>query len=241
MSGYVDLHLHYVPGVDDGVETVEDGLSVCRGLRDLGYDTLVATPHIRTAMFDNHKSGLEADFARFKAIADDESDMPTLAVAAEHFFDDVFFHRFERGECMLYPGGHAALVELPSMHLPASLEAGLFRMNVRGVTPVLAHPERYRPLFRSTDSIAALIEGGLVAQLYMMALIGHYGRAPRRAAERMLDEDVYYIAATDAHRPDDVPRVAKAIDALHSHVGEVRARRLLVENPRRILEGRIDR
>lgn len=241
MSGYVDLHLHYVPGVDDGVATVEDGLAVCRGLRRLGYDTLVATPHIRTAMFDNHKSGLEAEFARFHAVAGNEIDMPTLAVAAEHFFDDVFFDRFERGECMLYPGGHAALVELPNMHLPMSLEAGLFRMNVRGVTPVLAHPERYRPLFRSTDPIAALVEGGLLAQLDMMALIGHYGRAPRRAAERMLDEDVYYIAATDAHRPEDVPRVAKAIEVLHSRVGAEQARKLLVDHPRRILEGRIDR
>ena len=241
MSGYVDLHLHYVPGVDDGVATADEGLALCKGLGALGYDTLVATPHIRTAMFDNDKPGLEAEFARFVTMCKSVPEMPIMGVAAEHFFDDLFFERFERGECMLYPGGHAALVELPNMHLPASLEAGLFRMNVRGVTPVLAHPERYRPLFRSTNPIAKLVDGGLVAQLDLMSLVGHYGRAPQRAAERMLDEDVYYIAASDAHGPQDVPRVAQAIEILLARVGDARGRDLLVEHPQRILDGRIDR
>ena len=241
MSGFIDLHLHYVPGVDDGVRTVEEGIALCEGLRNAGFDTLIATPHIRTAMFENDKPGLEAAFEAFSNAAQDRADMPSLGVAAEHFFDDVFFERFEQQQCMLYPGGHAALVELPNMHLPASLEAGLFRMNVRGVTPVLAHPERYRALFRTTEPIAELVEQGLVAQLDLMALVGHYGRAPRRAAERMLDEDVYYLAATDTHRPQDVSLVSKAIEVLRVRVGDAQLNKLLIEHPQRILEGRINR
>ena len=59
-TGYVDLHCHYLPGIDDGVRTFEEGVALCRGLRDIGYRRVVATPHIRTAMFPNTKAGLRA-------------------------------------------------------------------------------------------------------------------------------------------------------------------------------------
>ncbi len=240
MSGYVDLHCHYLPGIDDGVRTLDEGLALLAGLRDLGYETVVATPHIRTAMFDNRRPGLLRAYEELCDIARGVPGLPETGLAAEHYCDDVFWQLFLAGEAMPYPGGKAALVELHYEVWPMRLEERFFEMQVRGVQPVLAHPERYAALFRATDPLDPMLEVGTVALLDVMALVGRYGRASRRAAERMLDEGVYYAACSDAHRPSDVELVAEAIERLRELCGDEEAEELLAENPRRILAGEVE-
>lgn len=239
MSGFVDLHCHYLPGVDDGVRTLEEGLAVLRGLGSLGYAQVVATPHIRTAMFDNRRPALERAFSEVARTCEGLG-LPSLGLAAEHYCDDVFWQLFLGGEAMPYPGGKAALVELHYEIWPMRLEERFFEMQVRGVRPVLAHPERYAALFRTTDPLDPMLEVGTVALLDVMSLVGRYGRASQRAAERMLEEGVYYAACTDAHRPGDVELVAQAIERLRALVGDGEAGELLGDNPRRILRGDVE-
>lgn len=240
MSGYVDLHCHYLPGIDDGVRTLAEGLEVLGGLHALGYEKVVATPHIRTAMFDNRKPGLERAFAEMVDFSKDVPGLPELGLAAEHYCDDVFWELFTKGEALPYPGGQAALVEFHYEVWPQAIAHRFFDMQVAGVRPVLAHPERYAALFRKTDPIDPLLDAGVVALLDLMSLVGRYGRSSQRAAERMVDEGVYYAACTDSHRPSDVALVAEAIDRLRELVGDEETEELLAENPRRILSGDVE-
>lgn len=236
---YVDLHCHYLPGIDDGVKTLADGVALCRGLRELGYARVVATPHIRTALFPNHKPGLERAMGLFEAETEELAEMPALGLGAEHFFDDEFWRLFRNGETVPYPGGHAALVELPRRTLPVGLDRCLFEMRVQGLRPVLAHPERYHPFFSSSERLEPLRRAGVLPLLDLMSLVGRYGRRPRKAAERLLEEGVYYAACSDCHKPSDVDLVQKAIARLERLVGVEVANQLLSENPKRILEGRV--
>ncbi len=240
MKGYVDLHSHYLPGIDDGVRSFEEGVRLCTRLAAIGYDRVVATPHMRTAMFPNKRNDLEELFRRFEALTADVPGMPQIDLAAEHFFDDVFWERFLKDEVLPYPGGHAALVEFSTEQLPMRIDDFFFEMHLKGVRPVIAHPERYRPLFKRTEPIAALIHGGALPLLDLMSLVGKYGRRPQRAAERMLSEGVYYAACTDAHRPEHVDIVAKAIERLRRLAGPEHVFTLLSENPTRLLEGRVE-
>lgn len=240
MKGYVDLHCHYLPAIDDGVRTFEDGVALCRGLRSIGYDMVVATPHIRTAMFENRKPGLERAFASFRQHTADVPDLPDLGLGAEHYFDDVFWELFMGDQSVPYPGGKAALVEFPSESIPMRVEDRFFEMNVKGIRPVIAHPERYPPLFRKTDPLDPLLDVGGLPQLDLMSLAGRYGRRPRRAAERMLEEGVYFLACSDSHRPGDVETVEQAIGRLREIVGPEEAHELLSVNPRMVLEGTVD-
>jgi protein-tyrosine phosphatase len=238
MSGFIDLHLHYVPGVDDGVRSVEEGLALCRGLKALGFARLVTTPHIRSGMFDNRKPELTQAFEAFVAAAQGEADMPELELSAEHHCDDVFLELFQRGELLPYPGARALLVEFPNEALPLGFDKLAYRLRLKGLTPVVAHPERYVPLMKRTDPIDRLLEQEVSFQLDLMSLVGKYGRTARSAAERMLEEGVYAIAASDAHRLEDLPRTEAALERLRELVGDEEAHTLLYENPRRLLEGR---
>ncbi|MBW2461382.1 MAG: protein tyrosine phosphatase [Deltaproteobacteria bacterium] len=240
MSGFVDLHCHYLPAIDDGVKTAEEGIALARGLRSIGYETVVATPHIRTAMFENRKAGIEKAFSEFASHASDLEGMPTLGLGAEHHFDDIVWNLFQADEAVPYPGGAAALVEFPERAIPMGVTDRFFRMMVKGLRPVLAHPERYRAFFKSSDDIDPLLDVGVLPLLDLMALTGKYGRKPKKAAERMVDEGVYYAACSDSHRPSDVDKVAQAIERLRKLIGDEEAEELLRDNPRRILDGRVE-
>jgi protein-tyrosine phosphatase len=237
MSGYIDLHLHFVPSVDDGVRSVEDGIAVCRGLYQLGYRRLVTTPHIRAGMFDNTKQGLETAFAAFASFASKQPDMPEIALSAEHHCDSNFLQLLARDGLVPYPGGNALLLEFPNDMIPVGFEQVVFKLELKGLRPVIAHPERYNALFKRTDPVDRFLDQDVGLQLDLLSLVGKYGRAPEKAAERMLEEGAYLIAATDTHHPDDLPRVAKAIERLRALVGDEEANTLLGENPRRLLSG----
>jgi protein-tyrosine phosphatase len=153
--------------------------------------------------------------------------------------DDVFFERLARGEALLYPGGHAALIEFPTERLPLRIEERFFRMQVRGVRPVLAHPERYSPLWKDDQPLRVLTERGTLALLDVMALVGKYGKRPQRTAEAWLAAGLYYAACTDSHRPDDLELVEEALARLRALRGADEAAQLLNEHPRRILAGTV--
>jgi protein-tyrosine phosphatase len=237
VAGFIDLHLHYLPGVDDGVSTLADTVTICRELKAMGYERLVTTPHIRSGMFENRRVGLESAFAALRVELGDDPLLPALELSAEHHCDALFLELFEAGEILPYPGGHAVLVEFANEALPVAFDRLAFRLARKGLKAIIAHPERYVPLFKRTDPVDRLLDQEVGLQLDIMSLVGKYGRAARKAAERMLDEGSYTIAATDTHRVEDLARVATALELLHKLVGDEEARLLLAENPRRLLSG----
>jgi protein-tyrosine phosphatase len=234
--GFVDLHCHWVASIDDGARTPEEGLAMLRGLHSAGFDTVVATPHMRPGMFDNTKDGIEGAFARMQPMLAADPSLPVVHLASEHFFDDVVFGRLVRGEALPYPG-NAALVEFGPNGFPSRIQHRFFDLQRVGIVPVLAHPERYESVWRDDACLDPLLDAGAHLLLDVCALVGKYGRAPQRAAEKLLEEDAYEAACSDAHKPSDVEIVVRAIERLTALVGPAESVRLLAEGPRGILLG----
>lgn len=240
MRGFVDLHSHWVAGVDDGAKTTQDSLALLRALRAAGFDEVVATPHMRPGLFDNERADLERAFAATRdALSTHAGELPSLALASEHFLDDVVFERALSGEILPYPGRRAVLFELPVRRFPASLHARFFDLQRRTkLLVVVAHPERYEAVWDDHRAAQQLLDAGAVLQLDVASLDGKYGRAPRKAASRLLEEGWYQAAASDAHSARDVASVEKGIERLFELAGDEEATYLLTDGPRAILEGR---
>jgi protein-tyrosine phosphatase len=242
MRGYIDLHCHPIPGIDDGAKGAADGAALLAALYGIGFDRVVATPHIRSGVWDNRRetiapalAALESELAGYRARG---VGLPALDVAAEHMFDDVTWELFARGEAMPYPGGRAALVELPYETVPVRIELRFWRLAKTGITPVLAHPERCTPLQGSSDRLEEIIGAGARPLLDVMSLVGAYGRRVQTTAERMLDAGLYFAACSDAHKASDAETVAAALGLLQRSVGDDGVRRLLIEGPRELLGGK---
>ncbi len=244
MSGYVDLHSHWVAGVDDGARTVEDGLALLTALRKAGFEHVVATPHMRPGMFENTSAGLTTAFEDMVAAAGvpreaATEDLPSVSLSSEHFFDDVVYQRLLGGEALLYPGGKAALVEFSYRSFPARLQHRLHDLARRGIRPVIAHPERYEPVWKDVEVLDPLLDVGAVLLLDVAALSGKYGRGAQKAAVALVERGYYQAACSDAHKARDVEDVTRGIRALEKLAGLEESRFLLAEGPRQILEGRV--
>lgn len=240
MRGFIDLHSHWVAGIDDGAPDVAASLALLTALREAGFDQVIATPHMRPGMFDNTRADLTRAYeATVKAVSGARG-LPEVHLSSEHFFDDIVFQRLVSGDALPYPGGNAALVEFPSRTFPAMVTHRFFDLMVRGLRPVLAHPERYEPVWKNAAALDPIVDGGTVLLLDVAALSGKYGRAPRRAAEQLLEAGYYYAACSDAHKAKDVAEVAQGIKKLFDIVGPEEATFLLSDGPREILEGQVD-
>lgn len=245
MRGFVDLHCHWIAGIDDGARSVDASLAMLRGLKRAGFDMVMATPHMRPGMFDNDRAALEAAFAAMLPHLSADAELPAVHLASEHFFDEVVFARLVQGQGLPYPdvggggpsrgGRRSVLVELPTQIFPPRVERRFFDLGRAGLRPVLAHPERYSPVWKDDTCLDALIDAGAFLLLDVCALVGKYGRAAQKSAEKLLDDEAYEAACSDAHRPEDADTTAEAIEALERRVGREEAERLLRGGPRGIL------
>lgn len=258
MRGLVDLHCHWIAGIDDGVKAPDEGIALLRGLRAAGFDRVAATPHMRPGMFENDKPALERAFAVMARHLATVDALPEVFLASEHFFDDVVFQRLVAGDGLPYPdlGSRPAppgpelasassvgsiapvrsvLIELPPQAFPAQLQRRLFDLRRAGLRPIIAHPERYQPVWKDDTCLDPLLDAGACLLLDTCALVGKYGRAAQKAAERLLDDEAYEAACSDAHRPTDVDVLVRAMDVLERRVGKAETIRLLRDAPRAIL------
>ena len=201
MRGFVDLHCHWVAGIDDGARSVEEGVAMLAALGRIGFDRVIATPHMRPGMFDNTRHDLVAAFDRMQPQLAAQPGLPDVALSSEHYFDDVVFERLRDGLALPYPGEHAVLLEFYEIDFFATTERRLFDLRRRRLLPVIAHPERYRRLWREPEQLERLVHAGSAALLDAAALVGKYGEHPQRCAETLLEQGLYHAACSDAHRP----------------------------------------
>jgi protein-tyrosine phosphatase len=234
----IDLHCHFLPGIDDGAPTVAEGVAMLEGLKALGFTRVVATPHMRPGMFDNEKQGLTAAFQGFLPHVTGR-DVPELSLSSEHYLDERVYTRLLKGEALPYPSGRAALLEFYEIDFPPVIEERLFDLRRRQILPVIAHPERYRKFWDQPEALERLVDQGVAALLDCMALTGKYGRRPQRAAEDLLERELYQAACTDLHRVTDLPIVEKSLTLLEKRYGKDEIRFLFHDGPAALLEGRL--
>jgi protein-tyrosine phosphatase len=234
VGGFTDLHCHVVPGVDDGVATLEAARAALDAMRALGFARIAVTPHIRPPIYPNEPEALAA---RTKELH--EATGFELRPGAEHFFgselDDLVAAR--RALTWSAPGAHRAYLLIEVAHqqpFPLNLESVLFRWRVAGIFAILAHPERYAEVQRDPDRARKLAEAGVVLQVDLTSLGGKFGRVPRKLARAFVEDGLVAIAASDLHDAADAKAVGDGIAWLDEHG---HSERLLVENPDRIWRG----
>ena len=239
MTGFIDLHCHYVPGIDDGASSAADGHAMLRGLGALGFGRVLATPHTRPGMFDNTPATIGSAFEQFCAGLPEGEAFPELALSSEHYFDEQVFRRLLNGEGLPYPGAHAVLLEFYQVDFPPMIQHRLLDLRRLGLLPVIAHPERYQSLWRSPDTLEQLVDSGAAALLDVAALVGKYGKRTQACAEILLERGLYHAACSDAHRPSDIAEVAQGIERLRELYGEEEVAFLLREGPESLLAGEL--
>lgn len=206
----IDIHSHMIPGIDDGVETVEDAVEMLRKLQDLGYSRAVTTPHV---MWDCYKNTPEIILSGLEDVrkASKEAGL-TLQIdaAAEYFIDEHFIELLTTGQQLLTLPGNRLLVELPYSTPLMNTSETLFSILERGYQPVLAHPERYTYFYSDPSVYKKLADQGCELQVNVLSLTSYYGENVNKMAEWLLRHDLISFLGTDAHRMQHLEMIRKS-------------------------------
>ncbi len=237
MSGLCDLHCHLLPGVDDGARTLEDALEMARALVDLGFTAVAPSPHARPEYLSHSRERVEARLAELREALGREGVKLSLGTNAENFLDEAFVRGLGTPEARLLGAGKYVLVELPYTSPVPALTDILFRIRLKGVTPLLAHPERCLE-FERPGRAAEAVRTGALLQLDVGALTGRYGGTAKKLARAFLEDGLYAVGATDLHGPVGAREwVGKALAELRGRVGERAFTRLMATSPACLLAG----
>lgn len=193
-NGFVDYHSHILPGVDDGIQTMEEALKTLKLYETLGVCQLWCTPHI---MEDIPNTPQELRKV-FDALVKEYDGPIQLNLAAEHMMDSLFEERLGRNEVMpICASGDRLLVETSYFNPPVNMDKILRSIRSAGYFPVLAHPERY--FYMTRDDYARLRADGVEFQLNLLSLVEAYGANVRKKAEWLLKNNYYFYRGTDVH------------------------------------------
>ena len=237
-DGYADLHCHLLPGVDDGAKTLEDALEMARALVALGYSAVAPSPHARSSYAP--REARDAALAALRQALDSHGIALQLHANAEHaFFEQGFLEEVATGSVRRVGDGRCVLVEAPYTAPMPTLTDLVFRMKLKGCTPLIAHPERCMEFERPGRARAA-VDAGALLQLDVGALTGRYGRTAEKLARQFLGEGLYAVAATDLHGPVGARDwIGRSHAALRKCVGDAGAQALLGRQPHALLRGEV--
>jgi protein-tyrosine phosphatase len=194
-----DIHSHLIPGIDDGVQTMEESIHLLAALSDLGIKKVVTTPHIMSDYFRNTPEIILNGLQNVReAIAQHTLDIQ-IDAAAEYYLDDAFISMLEKDEKFLTIGGKYILFEVSYINPPENIYGIIFELSIKGYTPLLAHPERYPYWYGKPDVYEKLKECGAKFQLNTNSLSGYYGPAAKKCAEFLIDRKMIEFIGSDMH------------------------------------------
>lgn len=236
MTGFVDLHCHLLWATDDGPETADESVELCRALAGAGFSEAVTTSHAWPELPGAAANGVRRDELRERLAAAGVA--LALHAGAENRLDLDLLERSARGDARPLGAGSWVLVEAPhKLPLPGMAEL-CFRLQIAGLRLLIAHPERCRAFFDDDGLAARLVASGCALQVEVGSLAGVYGKPAQKLARKLLDGGLVAVAASDVHRPKSGAKLlAEGLPALRRAVGDAALRVLLDHNPRRVLRG----
>ena len=231
----VDIHCHILPGIDDGSDSWETTLEMCRVAAEDGITHIVATPHANEE-FQYSRNGHSNLLEELKAR------VPSLKFTLGCDFH-MSYENIE--DALLEPEPFAIgdtryiLVEFNDFSPPQQMTTSLFRLRSGGLTPIITHPERNPQLQRSLPTVVQWAANGAIIQVTAGAFLGKWGGTAQRCALYLLEHEAVHVIASDAHEARRrTPKLSEAREAVSRVTSKEIAANLVLSNPTAIVEGR---
>ncbi|MDY2775638.1 MAG: capsular polysaccharide biosynthesis protein Cps4B [Streptococcus infantarius] len=240
----IDIHSHIIFDVDDGPSTIEESLALIGESYRQGVRTIVSTSHRRKGMFETPEDKIFANFSQVKEAAEAKYEGLKILYGGELYYSSDILEKLERGQVPKMNNTRFALIEF-SMTTPwKEIHEAVNKVLMLGVTPIIAHIERYNALENQEDRVRELINMGCYTQINSVhvlkpRLFGDKNRVFKKRARYFLEKNLVHIVASDMHnlgpRP---PYMDQARDILTRDFGDRRAFDLFEGNAKTLLENK---
>lgn len=196
----IDIHSHILPGMDDGPSEIAQFLEMANQAIDTGITNLFATPHHRNGHYENKKETILERVSYYNSLLEKEQFPLTIHSGQELRIHRDIFKFIERDEVLtLNNMGRYLLLELPSSKLPSYVHAVVYELGLKGITPIIVHPERNKVLFEEPNLILELVREGALTQLTAGSILGSFGRRVKSFSEQLVEHQMVHFIASDAH------------------------------------------
>jgi protein-tyrosine phosphatase len=209
-----DIHSHFIPGIDDGAKTIEDSVQMITELHKMGYKKVITTPHIMSDYYRNTPEIILGGLDKVRA-ALKEANIPIEVNAASEYYLDYDFERKLDEEKLLTFGDNHLLFEISYMNPPDNLMHVIFKMQLHGYKPVLAHPERYNFWHTDFKKYETFIDKGVLLQMNINSLTGYYSISTKKIAEQMIDKNMISFLGTDCHHIGHIDLIKNVVYEKH--------------------------
>ncbi|MDD4767680.1 MAG: phosphotransferase [Desulfotomaculaceae bacterium] len=235
----IDIHTHILPALDDGAGSLEESLAMGRLAAADGIRMMVATPHVITGLYPHSRETILAAVAQLRQAFADNGIPLTILPGAEYRLEPDLPQRLSRGELLtINDGGRYLLVELPADFVPAPTGQVFYELQLQGVTPIIAHPERNTAMARKPALLHELAGRGALVQITGGSLTGRLGPAAAATARTLLQQGCAHFIASDAHSSTKrAPVLSDAVKEAARLTGLDEAQTLTTENPHHAVEG----
>lgn len=196
----IDLHCHILPGVDDGAKTDQDSIDMGKKAVEQGITHILCTPHHRNGVYTNHAADVIRNVERLQKIFDQENIDITLLEGQEVRLFGELLEDIDKGDILFTDLDNTyILIEFPSSMIPNYAEDIFYELLSRGKVPVIVHPERNAGFREDITRLEPFIEMGVLTQLTAPSIVGKFGKAIRKTALEMMDNNLLHMVASDAH------------------------------------------
>lgn len=212
-----DMHSHLLPGIDDGSQTIQDSVNMIKGLKELGFSQLLATPHVMHDFYRNSTDTILSGLDQLKEALNQASIDIEISASAEYYFDEELTKRVATKDIITFGKENYLLFEFSYFNEHQGVFEGVTDMLQAGYTPVLAHPERYPYYVANLKQYEKLKNMGLKFQLNLMSFAGHYGEGAIYGAHHLIEQGFVDFIGTDIHREAHLASLEKALKSPKLH------------------------
>ncbi|MCG4823374.1 capsular polysaccharide biosynthesis protein Cps4B [Streptococcus gordonii] len=237
----IDIHSHIVFDVDDGPKTIEDSRALLEESYRQGVRTIISTSHRRKGMFETPETKIEENFKQVQELAKEIADDLTILYGAEIYYTSDILDKLEQGKIPCLADSQYALIEFSMITPYKEIHTALSNVLRLGVTPVVAHIERYHCLENDEKKVRDLINMGCYTQINSSSvlkpkLFGDTYKFMKKRAQFFLEKDLVHFVASDMHNLDPrPPYMQEAYQIISKKYGESHAEQLFRKNQELLL------
>lgn len=237
MSGFYDIHTHILPHVDDGAADMKETMRLLKMEYNDGVRTIYATSHFRRNMFEPSMEKVHKQYELVAAEAAKEFKDLRILLGCEFHVNSDMVETLDAGERPGMGGTRCVLAEFSERSDANTIQNKCYELLSHGYQPIIAHAERYPAIRKNLDFLEQLVDMGNYIQMNADSIVGNDGLSMKWYCKKAMKKDLIHFVGSDAHNTKDrKPAMGKCAAYLEKTMGKAYMKKILIENPRELIE-----
>jgi len=233
----IDFHTHILPNIDDGSKSVEETFNLIKEAEKVGFDSIISTSHYIENYYESPVEERQQWINALSGAFEKENIKIKLYLGNEVYFSENIIQLLNENKIARINNSRYMLFEFAMNVKPINVYDVIYEMIQNKITPILAHPERYRFVQQDPSLVYELIDTGVLMQANYASVIGWYGEKAEVLSKKFLESDIISFLGTDVHRPNSIyPKIPEILNNIEAIIGKEKLYDLTTVNPQKVLQ-----